>query len=183
VDAIDKLMDSGVYADLIYTHNRYFGCQQIHTNPRFLPWHRAYFITYDEELSKAMGKSMQAPYWDWTVDIGKNPPTLFTAEYFGGLGDVSAAPDIKLEVVDPTISHGAHIYQVRLRSELLCDNTAAVCQMDFSSFYKNYDAQGTGNNRRLSRRAGHVLSGPTQASVTATMKLGHHKTQHNRMLR
>jgi hypothetical protein len=91
VKGIGKLMDSGMYAKLNGVHKLYSGGRRIHFNPRFLPWHRAFLLIYDDELSKAMGKPIRAPFWDWTIDSSNMENSkIFSPAYFGtwGKGDL-----------------------------------------------------------------------------------------------
>jgi len=47
---------------------------------RFLPWHRAYLITFERELRK-IDPTLSIPYWDWDNDQGR----LFGVQNFRAL--------------------------------------------------------------------------------------------------
>src|SRR5207253_634816 len=39
----------------------------IHNSPHFLPWHRFFIWTYEQELQK-LDSSIMLPYWYWQID-------------------------------------------------------------------------------------------------------------------
>ena len=39
---------------------------QIHATGFFLPWHRLYLQTWEDELRSKCGYTGVQPYWDWT---------------------------------------------------------------------------------------------------------------------
>lgn len=55
-----------------------------HMGPGFLPWHRQFLIMFEEALSKAAGKPMSLPYWDWTEDGALEK--IFSDSLMGGFG-------------------------------------------------------------------------------------------------
>ena len=46
-------------------------CSQIHSTGFFLPWHRLFVQTFEDELKSKCGYDGVQPYWDWTR--GKHP--------------------------------------------------------------------------------------------------------------
>ncbi|KAI9292801.1 Di-copper centre-containing protein, partial [Neoconidiobolus thromboides FSU 785] len=66
-------------------HNIYFN--EIHFNPSFFPWHRAYLRMFEKDL-QSIDSSIILPYWDWSLD--SDDPTnsiILSDEYFGKNGD------------------------------------------------------------------------------------------------
>jgi tyrosinase len=54
-----------------------------HGNWFFLPWHRAYILSYEQAVRKLTGNSDFAlPYWDWTLD--RQMPQAFVDPMFNG---------------------------------------------------------------------------------------------------
>lgn len=63
---------------------------QIHRTGYFLPWHRIFIQTFEDELRSKCGYTGVHPYWDWTkgnasgldkLDIGPNPE-LDTEDFY-----------------------------------------------------------------------------------------------------
>lgn len=54
-----------------------------HGNWYFLPWHRAYLLTYERIIRAVTGnQNFALPYWDWTLD--RQLPPAFTQQTFNG---------------------------------------------------------------------------------------------------
>jgi tyrosinase len=54
-----------------------------HGNWYFLPWHRAYLLTYERAVRQLTGNNDFAlPYWDWTTD--RQMPPAFVEPTFNG---------------------------------------------------------------------------------------------------
>ncbi|MCH7545492.1 MAG: tyrosinase family protein, partial [Planctomycetes bacterium] len=62
-DALNQLYNSGRYP--VYPDTHEAGWFNIHRGPAFLPWHRWYVLTLEEEL-RAIDSEITIPYWDWT---------------------------------------------------------------------------------------------------------------------
>lgn len=84
-DAIAELINTGIYNTLVEIHEGMvtdpdgfrYSQHLMHgsmSGPlgyrRFLPWHRAYLITFERELRR-IDTSLSIPYWDWNVDGGE----------------------------------------------------------------------------------------------------------------
>ena len=52
------------------THRMHGGVSRPIGLRRFLPWHRAYLITFERELRK-LNPDLSLPYWDWHEDGGR----------------------------------------------------------------------------------------------------------------
>lgn len=61
--ALNQLYNSGRYP--VYPDTHEAGWFNIHRGPAFLPWHRWYVLTLEEEL-RAIDSEITVPYWDWT---------------------------------------------------------------------------------------------------------------------
>jgi tyrosinase len=77
--AIGKAISSGQYQKFVTIHSQYmfdlhsmFGSTR--PNQRFLPWHRAYLVKFEEMLNNVMkmetgqDPNIAIPYWDWEHD-------------------------------------------------------------------------------------------------------------------
>lgn len=54
-----------------------------HGNWYFLPWHRAFVVTYERVVRDVTGKAdFAVPYWDWSAD--RNFPAVFAEETYNG---------------------------------------------------------------------------------------------------
>jgi len=64
--AFDAIIASGFFDELAHTHelHNYY----IHSNPLFLPWHRAFTVVVETEMRKTAGDDFALPFWDWGYD-------------------------------------------------------------------------------------------------------------------
>ncbi|KAF9647450.1 Di-copper centre-containing protein [Thelephora ganbajun] len=59
----------------------------VHGTGFFLPWHRLYVQTFEDELRSKCGYTGVQPYWDWTQDAADvYHSTIFSDSNFDGLG-------------------------------------------------------------------------------------------------
>lgn len=77
--------DEGILDNISEMHS--FLNHYAHDNPRFLPWHRALLLYFEEILQKISGDDkLTIPYWDWTIDADNpNNSFIFTKEYWGDI--------------------------------------------------------------------------------------------------
>lgn len=55
-----------VNTDYVYLLFLVLNHLQIHYTGQFLPWHRLYVQTFEDELRSKCGYDGVHPYWDWT---------------------------------------------------------------------------------------------------------------------
>ena len=74
--AINTLIENGEYQEIVNIHasmNAGTATHRMHGNSgevgyqRFLPWHRAYLLLFEESLRKE-NPDLSIPYWDWNAD-------------------------------------------------------------------------------------------------------------------
>lgn len=99
------------YDTFVKWHKDAFVCDQqtAHMGPNFLPWHRHFLALFEQALTKAAGKPVAIPYWDWTDPESTN--AVFRDDFMGGDGDpekgyaVTSGPfrkgKYRLDVLDP----------------------------------------------------------------------------------
>lgn len=80
-DALNQLYNSGRYP--VYPDTHVAGWFNIHRGPAFLPWHRWYVLTLEEEL-RAIDSEITVPYWDWTRDGARDLDVEPLKSFFGG---------------------------------------------------------------------------------------------------
>lgn len=75
------------YDTFVKWHRDVFFCDQqtAHMGPNFLPWHRQFLLLFEQGLSKAAGKPISVPYWDWTDPKSTN--AVFRDDLMGGDGN------------------------------------------------------------------------------------------------
>ena len=56
-----------------------------HSAPDLLTWHRAFLLDFENALSKAAGKAIAIPYWDWTDPDSER--AMLSDEMLGPAGD------------------------------------------------------------------------------------------------
>lgn len=58
-----------------------------HDHPRFLPWHRALLLYFENILQNISGDhNLTIPYWDWTIDAeNPNNSIIFQPEFWGDI--------------------------------------------------------------------------------------------------
>lgn len=74
-DAVKKIVANGTYQSLLTYHSHQY---RIHAEgdhievgrQRFLPWHRAYLIAFENAI-RGFHKDLAIPYWDWNKDAGR----------------------------------------------------------------------------------------------------------------
>lgn len=75
------------YYDLfVLWHRNVFRCPDYtaHMSPTFLPWHRYYLRQFEIALSRAAGKPIALPYWNWTDPASTR--AVFRDDFMGGNG-------------------------------------------------------------------------------------------------
>ena len=80
-DGLNALYASGRYP--LYPDSHEAGWFNIHRGPAFLPWHRWYVLTLEEEL-RAIDSEITVPYWDWTKDGARDLDAEPWKSFFGG---------------------------------------------------------------------------------------------------
>lgn len=76
---------SSHYDDFVYIHMDLN--VRIHSTGYFLPWHRLYVQTFEDELRSKCGFDGVQPYWDWTKDTADfYDATIWSDECYDGLG-------------------------------------------------------------------------------------------------
>lgn len=83
-NGILKLKKHGFFEELADIHVK--ADKYAHNTPRFLPWHRA-FLLYFENLLQIVTNNydLTVPYWDWTLDCDDPGSSLIFKERFWGL--------------------------------------------------------------------------------------------------
>lgn len=77
--------DSSYYDDFVYIHMDLNVL--IHNTGFFLPWHRLYVQTFEDELISKCGFNGVQPYWDWTKDTADfYHATIWSDADYDGLG-------------------------------------------------------------------------------------------------
>ncbi|MBM9505792.1 tyrosinase family protein [Actinacidiphila acididurans] len=90
VEAVVELKRTGAYEKYVTTHAQYFaadgetGQRVAHMAPSFFPWHRYFVLLFERDL-QLLDSKITVPYWDWTVDRGKNA-ALWGPDFMGGDG-------------------------------------------------------------------------------------------------
>jgi tyrosinase len=76
-----------IYDTFVLWHRDAFDCALMaaHMGPAFFPWHRVFVRLFELELQKVHPDAF-VPYWDWTVDQGKDT-YLWQDDQMGGDGD------------------------------------------------------------------------------------------------
>lgn len=82
--AVIKLKQHGFFEELAEIHLKHES--YAHNTPRFLPWHRA-FLLYFENLLQIVNNnySLTVPYWDWTIDCEDPELSPIFMERFWGI--------------------------------------------------------------------------------------------------
>jgi hypothetical protein len=75
------------YLDFVRTHASLISL--VHGNPRFLPWHRAFLLRFEDMLTQEMDDpTFGIPYWDWCEDVTrKRTAPMWGPTRFGGWGN------------------------------------------------------------------------------------------------
>src|SRR5262249_7369949 len=61
--AFNVLNQNGTFGPLVCIHADM--SHMMHSNPRFLPWHRIYLLKFEQAL-QSIHPDVTIPYWDWT---------------------------------------------------------------------------------------------------------------------
>lgn len=83
-DAFLNLKKHGILEDLAELH----ACVEnyAHNHPRFLPWHRAFLIYFENLLQLINQKPhLTVPYWDWTIDSDTPQNSFIFKEFYWGI--------------------------------------------------------------------------------------------------
>ncbi|KAF9464005.1 hypothetical protein BDZ94DRAFT_1191837 [Collybia nuda] len=64
---------------------------EIHLVGHFLPWHRRFIATFEKALRRECGYEGALPYWDWTLDYGRNK-SITTSPIFDPLTGFGGFP-------------------------------------------------------------------------------------------
>lgn len=90
------------YDDLVDWHLTVHKCGLYgHMSPVFLPWHRAYLLTFENALAHAAGRRIATPYWDWTDQ--ESTAATFADDFMGPYG----APEDDYAVLSGPFRQGA----------------------------------------------------------------------------
>ncbi|ORZ37934.1 hypothetical protein BCR44DRAFT_77045 [Catenaria anguillulae PL171] len=81
------------YDELVAIHNEFSGLS--HADPRFLVWHRAYLLEFEDAL-QAINPTVTIPYWAWAKPEDANAiekSVVLSAKYFGSSQPGQCIPD------------------------------------------------------------------------------------------
>jgi tyrosinase len=93
-----------------------------HMAPAFGPWHRWFLLLFEQDLQR-IDPEITVPYWDWTVDQGRDA-YIWDDDFMGGEGDpndrwiVKTGPfrqgEWQLNVIDPeSLDQDGTIYDLQ----------------------------------------------------------------------
>ena len=101
----------GWYDQFVDWHEDAFGRKEIgaHGGPGFLPWHRAFLLTFEDALSLAAGRQITVPYWDWSRQ--QSTDAVFSESLLGPTGD----PQNGFAVSEGAFQRGK--WRIRVRDE------------------------------------------------------------------
>lgn len=76
------------YEDLTALHQKL--TPNVHSNAKFLLWHRYFVWTFEQLLRSECGFNREMPWWDETKWSGRfSQSSVFSAQYFGALANVN----------------------------------------------------------------------------------------------
>jgi hypothetical protein len=71
-----------------FTRSHATATAEAHGNSRFLPWHRLFLIHMEKAMSDCIGRQVNMPYWDGTLD-SQAPETSVIWSFLGGQGQAA----------------------------------------------------------------------------------------------
>ncbi|KAI8055758.1 hypothetical protein BDF22DRAFT_671972 [Syncephalis plumigaleata] len=84
----ETLMKITLFNIIRFTKKHLDAAGPAHHNAKFLPWHRALLLEFEQALQRtSSGAGMMVPYWNWSAD-SQNPAgsIIFNRDWFGGDG-------------------------------------------------------------------------------------------------
>ena len=141
------------YYDLfVLWHKNVFRCPDYtaHMSPTFLPWHRYYLRQFELALSRAAGKPIAIPYWNWTDPASTR--AVFRDDFMGGNGIAAQGGAVRsgpfrkgrwsFTVVDPKVVDPIGLrYLTRNFGTLLVKSLPPRADVQRALGASNYDAK------------------------------------------
>lgn len=82
--AVLRVRENGIIDDLSRLHTE---CEKYaHNSIRFLPWHRAFLLYFENILKVVNNKKITIPYWDWAIDA-ESPESSYAIKEVWPLND------------------------------------------------------------------------------------------------